>query len=258
MTKTLIIGDIHSRWPKFLQVLQRAGVIDDKGNRVDGFRIIQLGDAVSLGYGDKEKDFYASLDGWIDEFVIGNHELPAFWWNGNDMQLGFNGYEDRDREAEKLVQKRYSEGGYVAAASVGKWVITHAGIAPIYQKVNGYRASNVHEGMSTEEIVMDLNMRFRQCQKYRRYDPVISGRQMGGAYQGIFWLRIWHLQNGYGAMHIPQIVGHTPHVEYAPKQIVEERLWCIDSPPVHDYMHGGVVGLLTEDDGENFEVIYEP
>jgi hypothetical protein len=93
---------------------------------------------------------------------------------------------------------------------------------------------------------------------YQAMETHIADFVFEGHGSDMFWIRIWDLQNGYGDSenHIPQIVGHTPTKEWCPREIKPGKLWCIDTPPVHHRIHGGVAALVTEDDGETFTLHY--
>lgn len=239
----LILGDLHGRKAKVEAVLKQAGVLADDGTRNEGFHVIQLGDAVSLGYHEEEYDFFIWLHKFVDEWILGNHEAPAFWPNHD---LDFSGFEYRDEECAIVVRKKFENGDYKAATSVGEWIISHAGIESKYSIPYGYH------NLYPTEIVADIHDRFTKASKAEGWpDALISGGQ------GLLWIRIGALEFDYllGRNPLKQIVGHTP--SGGPK-LYHDKLYCIDSPPVHHHIHGGVVGLLTSDNGKTFKEIYVP
>jgi hypothetical protein len=92
--------------------------------------------------------------------------------------------------------------------------------------------------------VDDLNRRWRSCVANPTLDDpyITDGSEHKG---GILWQRFHHTRAGYADVHIPQIVGHSSNC--GPEKY-RDNLWCIDS-------EGGVVGLLTHDNGETFEPV---
>jgi hypothetical protein len=282
---TVISGDLHARWDRSRELFRRIGMIEcptsDPADdlRQPGFRHIQLGDAVSLGYGVREAAFLRWLFEvvGIDEALLGNHELPAVWHHPNAVM--FHGFYDRveirderdqdaprgtgsywaeqypwtvgrDRDAEALVRNRFSDGGYAVAASVGQWLITHAGLALKHERAHGLG------GRSADEIADRLNDLCRSCLEGRRSSATLDSTSARNG--GIMWLRFEHLLAEYedGARDLPQIVGHSG---YAGPQAYGDRLWNIDTPPSTDddvgrSTTGGAAALVTRDDGASLSL----
>ncbi len=254
--KTLLLGDLHGRWDKTAKVLTRAGVMSKDGTRNDGFRVVQLGDAVSLGYDEDEADFYSWLGKWVDTWCAGNHEVSAWWFNDQHTHLGWdadrwNGWHvGRDREAERLVRQRFMRGEYKVATSIGDWLITHAGVLPKYQRK--YKLWDMTAAQAAEW----LNVEFQRCMEERSGTGLMEGPD------SLFWVRIGQLKSSYRPSSsskkvLKQVVGHTPSRDHAPMEVVKDLLWCIDSPPVHHPIHGGVVGLLFDEKNEITQLLYE-
>lgn len=255
--KTLLLGDLHNRREKTASVLRNAGVMDHDGNRVDGFRVVQLGDALSLGYDEVEHKFFTWLQDWVDLFCLGNHELPAVYFNNNHTHLGWDpnhwhGWRwGRDLDAEAMVRRKFLRGEYVAATSIGPWLVTHAGLMPKYQREHDLI------GKPVAEVAEFINQRFEQAMLERKAPAFLEG------HDSIFWVRIGELVQPYTSAgpdgrFLPQICGHTPSSKYGPKELVPGRLWMIDTPPVHHRIHGGVAGLLFDENDEIERMIYEP
>lgn len=286
--KTIISGDLHNRWAKARRMYVKAGLIktvsDDPFDdvRQPGFRHVQLGDAVSLGYGEVEANFYRWLFGvvGVDTALLGNHELPALfhspkevmfqgWYDKSEIQREVDrdvprGEGDfwarqypwmigRDREAEILVRDKYREGRYEVATHVGDWLVTHAGLAARHQKKLGL------QGASAEFIAAYLNRAFEHSMEHGTNEEFLTGCSEGCG--GIMWLRFDYLRNGYDndARTLPQIVGHTGYL--GPK-LYGSRLWNIDTPAPSKQAGGkaelgGTACLVTPDDGETFDLIYE-
>lgn len=247
---TVVLGDVHARMDKLEPLLERIGVLA-AGVRQPGFRVIQLGDLVNLGYGVEELSFLERAWGWIDVHVIGNHELPAIYWNADAVR--FRGWEERDRNAERFVAER--AGQLRAAASVGPWLITHAGLSAFH-----WRSLRM-EAQDAAAIAVRLDELFRagneRAETHEVFEGVGAARRPGSTSNpGIFWADIAELEPDYAAGTFPlrQIVGHTP--TGPPRLLGGGRLWCIDPLDVHDDW-GGVAALVTSNDGASFELFWQ-
>ena len=250
MTITAIFGDMHNREVVVRDLFDKIGLIDSNGNRNPGFHTIQLGDLLSLGYGEQEAEFLKWVRQFIDEQLIGNHELP-FFTSYPDL-VAFQGMEARDIVAEQMIRSEFNKAYMLeeepnlwkAATHVGKWLITHAGLSVALQ-----RDELKVIGKDAEYIANLLNTEWRKCVEDRSADPLFlhAGEHNGG----IFWHRLNYLRAGYQSCHVPQIVGHTPWADKMCPPAIQNKdsnLWCIDTP-------GGCAVLLTEDDGETFELV---
>lgn len=285
MPTTVITGDLHGRLDATRQLLQRIGMIACPSGdpfqdvRQPGFRHVQLGDSVSLGYGEVEAEFYRWLFDvvGVDEPLIGNHELPSVWWDRNAVR--FQGYYDReevragldrdmpgrtlderadeyawevgrDRDAETLVQGVFAQGRYRAAASVGEWLVTHAGLATEHERDLGLR------GLPAADIAAHLNELFDTAMREQHAPPVIASTAQHDG--GVMWLRIEHLRCGYDddSRALPQVVGHSGYIN---EHRFGSRLWLIDTRLEGEddgvsRCAGGVAALVTDDDGATMQL----
>lgn len=240
---------MHNRQLVVQNLFEKIGLITPEGERVPGFHTIQLGDLLSLGYGEQEADFLKWVRPFIDKQLVGNHELPAF--SPYSDYVSFVGWDERDIVAEQMVRSEFMTARmennpdlWVAATHVGKWLITHAGASIQVQKELGI-------GKSAEAYAAELNELFIDHITNKTADPIIigTGQQNGG----IFWHRIPYLRAGYRAQHVPQIVGHTPYdhnQKFAPPAVQNRdgNLVCIDTP-------GSCCAMLTQDDGETWQIV---
>lgn len=203
MMKHVVIGDIHARQTALRTLLYKIGVLKlgntpDKDVRQEGFKLYQLGDAVSLGYGEKEAAFFRYFESILqdhDVVLLGNHEAQCLFGNGS---MNFSGWEDRCAETEELVKSRWCRGGYVAAANVGGYLLTHAGLTTYHQG----RMSE----LSLDETVNFLNedlVRAVETSRWANGRDVICG--MDELEGGILWARPGEIDTG-----LKQIFGHTP------------------------------------------------
>ncbi len=246
----IVFGDMHNRYHVVRNLFKKLGLIDDDGNRVPGFYTVQLGDLVSLGYGEQETEFLRWVRPFIDVQLIGNHELPAI--GPYPDYVAFQGWDERDIVAEQMVraewrkaQMEFNPDLWCAATSIGDWLITHAGASvAVLKELNAI-------GKSAEEIALQLNNEWIDHLAERTPDPIFIGT--GQSTGGIFWHRIQYLRAGYLKMHVPQIVGHTPfdhNKKYNPPALQNKdgNLWCIDTA-------GSCCALITQDDGKTWEPV---
>lgn len=233
----VVIGDIHARQDALHTLLYKIGIINSTGERLPGYRIHQLGDALSLGYGEQEADFFKwflELISPEDVLLLGNHELPAVWGNHT---MDFHGWDDRDVEAEEMVKDLFRRDRYRVASHVGDWLLTHAGLIPTYQKTlrqQGIETAADVAGFLNERFVDLVNNKVNE-DMYERYGihgvqaraaGMIEGMDEG--FGGIFWVRTRAHVAGYRPEHhLKQMFGHTP---YGPKQL-GEYLWLLDTAP---------------------------
>lgn len=247
--KTIVLSDMHNRMACARDLFQKIGLMDEDGERVDGFHVIQLGDLLSLGYGEQEVEFLEWVRPFIDEQLIGNHELPALVHRPDLVK--FVGWEDRDIVAEQMVRSEFRQAYtqsedsnlWKAATHVGKWLITHAGASHMV-------LSELEvEDKTARAIAHTLNDLFDDMIMTNKIDPIFY--HAGASDGGIFWLRLQYLRAGYRSCHIPQIVGHTPYMDKMCPPSIQNKdgnLWAIDTP-------GSIAALITEDDGETWELI---
>lgn len=245
--RTVIIGDVHGRLEKLEALLERTGCLDG-GERVAGTHVIQLGDLVNLGYGVSELAFLERAWPWIDEHLIGNHELPAVHWSPGSAS--FQGWDTRDPLAAQFVADRARS--YRAASAVGDWLITHAGLSQFYWGLldGGERSARelagvINELWQSQPTEPDWHVEL--------FEAIGEARGGWSRHPGIMWTDIGELLDDYDAIGFPlnQIVGHTP--TGGPELHAGGQVWCIDAKPVlGDW--GGVAALVTDDDGASLKL----
>jgi len=250
MSKTVVFGDMHNRDYIVRDLFRQIGLMDDEGNRAEGFHTIQLGDLLSLGYGEQEAEFLKWVRPFIDVQLIGNHELPVF--TPYPENVLFWGWDDRDRVAEQMVRSEHRVARmhddpnlWVPATHVGDWLITHAGLSVQGQKELGI-------GKTAKEYATILNEMWTEHITERTAEPIfLSAAQHVG---GIFWIRLEYLRAGYRKdVHVPQIVGHTGfdhNQKFAPPALQNRdgNLIGIDTP-------GSCCALITEDGGKTWDMV---
>jgi hypothetical protein len=108
-----------------------------------------VGDILSLGYGEQEISFFNWVWDFIDVACLGNHEYPAI---NSDNRILFSGWDGRDVAAEHKVRSQWNQQEkWVAAASVGDWLITRGTGSEVYGSGRSVRQSQCcRDGSRTE------------------------------------------------------------------------------------------------------------
>jgi len=247
--KTVVISDCHNREFVVKDLFDKIGLMDAEGNRAEGFKTIQLGDLLSLGYGEQEAQFLKWIRPFIDVQLCGNHCYPSIGPYPDSMM--FQGYENRDIVAEQMLRSEFNKARmendpnlWIAATHVGDWLISHAGASIQVQKELGI-------GKTAKEYADQLNDLWIDHIVNKTPEPIFinTSDHMGG----IFWHRIQYLRAGYREQHVNQIVGHTPfdrNQKFNPPAVQNRggNLWCIDTL-------GSCAALVTEDDGETWNLV---
>jgi len=251
--KTVILSDMHNRRVAVEDLFSKIGLMAENGKRNLGFNVIALGDIVSLGYGEVEAEFFEWVMPFVDTALVGNHEYPTV---NNSRDVVFGGWGSRDVKCTNLVHDSVNDpdGKWFAAASVGEWLLTHAGLHPDYRR---FVIDPVEDVAS--EIANDINILFDE---YRDndfmmheakdlFDAISMSRGGYNRFGGIFWNDAYDLQGSYRgkANQLRQICGHSSYAEKLdgyPR--LHDDLYCIDT-------HGSVNALVTEDDGVSFEFV---
>ncbi|HEY1522313.1 MAG TPA: metallophosphoesterase [Solirubrobacteraceae bacterium] len=165
----IVIGDVHARAEVLNGLLVSLGVLDPRGRRRDGFWIVQVGDLLDRRARPEAnlKTARLAVDA-VDVVLAGNHEVDLLPGNGTPHGAALATLAGR--------------GWPQAAAEVGGWVVTHAGIHP--ELTHGLSA---HAG----ECVAEINDRWHRRSTQRAADPLFDwvGPARGGMapYGGVFW-----------------------------------------------------------------------
>jgi hypothetical protein len=202
----LVIGDVHARVDVLRALLDGLGVLDARGRRRRGFWIVQVGDLLDRRATPEANLRTARLAAKaLDVVLAGNHEV--------DILSG--GHAAHGAALATLAARGWPQ----AAAEVGGWVVTHAGIHP-----------ELTHGLSAHaaECVAEINDRWHRRSARPTADPLLDwvGPARGGIspYGGVFW--------GAGSEWPPgsrspwgQIYGHAP--QSRPRLLPGPR-WLID------------------------------
>lgn len=201
----VVIGDVHARASVLRGLLRELGVLDSRGRRRDGFWVVQVGDLLDRGAraGANLRTARLAVTA-VDVVLAGNHEA--------DLLVAGSAHG-------AALATLAARGWPQAAAEVGGWVVTHAGIHP--ELTHGL---SPHAG----DCVAEINDRWHRRSAQRIADPLFDwvGPARGGIspYGGVLW--------GAGSEWPPhgrtpwgQICGHMPQPR--PRLLPGPR-WLID------------------------------
>lgn len=222
----VVVGDVHGD-PLLIDLLQKIGVINSRGERAEGFHVVQIGDLAHFGHrvhtGDTQVLELALRA--FDQVLLGNHEA----WFAHRMNAGkFAGMHDQlYPETEQALQRLVRAGHYQPAAELDGWVITHAGVHPVHA-----------EGLPVDPALAAaaINQRFAHyLQSSRPFTPMFDavGPARGGNGRsgpgGMLWLDLSELTPYTPNFPWPQIVGHTPQAPGQEARAVADNLWVVDA-----------------------------
>lgn len=202
----IVIGDVHARVDVLRGLLVSLGVLDSRGRRQGGYWIVQVGDLLDRRARPEMNLRTARLAvETVDVVLAGNHEVDLLAASATLHGAALATLAGR--------------GWPQAAAEVGGWVVTHAGIHP-----------GLTLGLSAQagECVAEINDRWHRRSTRWAADPLFDwvGPARGGIapYGGVFW--------GSGSEWPPasrtpwgQIYGHIP--QSRPRLLPGPR-WLID------------------------------
>jgi Calcineurin-like phosphoesterase len=202
----VVVGDVHARAGVLRGLLGALGALDSRGRRRDGFWIVQVGDLLDRRATPEANLRTARLAvEALDVALAGNHEVEmlaeAHCPNGAALAT------------------LAARGWPYAAAALGDWLVTHAGVHP--ELAHGLPRQ-------AEECGAEINDRWHRRAPKDIGDPLFDwvGPARGGVapYGGMFWLGAaeWppHARTPWA-----QICGHVPQPR--PRLLPGQR-WAID------------------------------
>jgi hypothetical protein len=202
----VVVGDVHGRVDLLRALLRALGALGSGDERRRGFWIVQVGDLL-----DRRASGPANLEvarlgvESLDVVLAGNHEVELLSAAGTE-----NG---------AALSTLASRGWPHAAAALGGWLVTHAGVHPGLTHGLPRRA---------EECVVEINDRWHRRSRAASYDPLFDwvGPAKGGVapYGGLFW-RAESEWPPEGRTPWGQICGHAP--QSRPRLVPGPR-WLID------------------------------
>lgn len=206
-TLDVVIGDVHAHADALHALLREVGVIDSRGRRRTGGRVIQVGDLLDRNASLEANLVTAQLAvDTLDVVLAGNHEWRLM----------------ADDEHGRALDVLASRGWPQAATTAGDWLVTHAGVHPALAE---------DLPADPEACAAEINRRWSRSAKQRDRDPLFAyvGPERGGddPHGGILWLHCdeWpkHRKAPWG-----QIAGHVP--QDGPQLLPGPR-WAIDVKP---------------------------
>jgi len=202
----VVIGDVHARTDVLRALLVALGVLDAGGHRRPGFWVVQVGDLLDRRAKPEENLRAARLAAEaVDVVLAGNHEVAMLATGGSTHGAALGTLAAR--------------GWPRAAAEVGGWVVSHAGIHP-----------ELTHGLpdTAAECAREIDDRWHRRSPNGPGDPLFDwvGPARGGIspYGGLFWRGSseWPPE---GRSPWGQICGHAPQPE--PRLLPGPR-WVID------------------------------
>ena len=202
----VVIGDVHARADLLRELLVSLGALHPRARRRDGFWIVQVGDLLDRHATPEANLRTARLAAEsLDVVVAGNHEVSMLADPG-----GVNG---------AALATLAARGWPQAAAEVGGWVVTHAGVHP--ELTHGLPPA-------PDDCAAVINDRWHRRSPHDIGDPLFDwvGPARGGIspYGGLFWAGDSEWPPG-GRTPWGQIYGHVP--QSRPRLLPGPR-WLID------------------------------
>lgn len=202
----VVIGDVHARADVLRALLVGLGVLDARGRRRAGYWVVQLGDLLDRGAKPEANVRTARLAVHaLDVVLAGNHEVEMLASSGPAQGAALGTLASR--------------GWPHAAAEVGGWVVTHAGIHP-----------ELTHGLPQDaaDCATEINDLWHRRSPKDIGDPLFDwvGPTRGGVspYGGLFWRGSSEWPPD-GRSPWGQICGHAPQPE--PRMLPGPR-WLID------------------------------
>lgn len=200
----VVIGDVHARSAALHALLRAVGVLDAHDRRDPSWRVVQLGDLLDRHAAPEDNLVTAQLAArTIDVVLAGNHEARMLADPGSPhghalTTLAVCGWPH-------------------AAAAIGGWLVTHAGVHPV---AAGGLPHDAHDCAAV------LNHRWHRV-GLGRDDAIFHavGPARGGEapFGGLLWLHAEEWPDA--AAPWPQITGHVPQPE---PRLVGGARWAID------------------------------
>jgi hypothetical protein len=202
----VVVGDVHGRGDLLRALLRALGALDSCDQRRRGFWIVQVGDLLDRrASGEANLEVARLAVQSLDVVLAGNHEVELL--------------SEARTEHGAALSTLASRGWPHAAAALGGWLVSHAGVHPELTHGLPRRA---------EECVIEINDRWHRRSRDASCDPLFDwvGPAKGGVapYGGLFWRAQseWPPEG-----HTPwgQICGHAPQPR--PRLVAGPR-WRID------------------------------
>lgn len=215
-----IVSDIHGRIEELEEALTTNGIIKN-GKRHTTEPVWQIGDLINAVQSSVDLDLecLAIVPEWIDNVIVGNHEMPYF-----DPANTFAGFY-RHSEIGYVMDQMMDAGLFHPYMDWCGTLVTHAGITQ--------SQLNFGTGTTVEEVQAKLEKEW-EAKNYPHalFSDVGRIRYGPNEYGGILWC---DFDEEFIPCDFPQIVGHTPgHLRMKGNSL------CIDTGA----KYGGVPSVL--------------
>ncbi len=186
--KILVIGDIHGEYERLLEILQKAGVVDQKGKWIFNHgHVIFTGDVVDRG--DKVTEALwliynlekqAEMNGGKVHYLLGNHEVMLFEKDTRYLNLKYYFFARRYNQSYYSLFKGNSVlGSWLknknSILKINDILFVHAGMSPLLAQSN----------LTLEQINLIVRNYIERPEHYKNDSLTL---QVLGA-SGILWYR---------------------------------------------------------------------
>jgi hypothetical protein len=210
-TPVMVISDVHGSVDLLDTTLQRLGIIDSGGNRLNpNVHLLSIGDLVD-GRNPQDGETLERASNWFDTVLVGNHEAAILGYGH------FDGLDKKDPELVGLLREQIYEGRIKLAHNAHGTLLTHAGVS----------GQSPYPDIDTAEYY--LNKEWERTTLAPGHLPrelfALDRHRGGGSAQGGALWQDWR-----GLLESPtdysQIVGHSPLG--SPETNPSGRVACID------------------------------
>lgn len=236
--RAFVIADAHGNYDAIEGLLRQEGLFDDGGALYEPneVKIVQLGDLMNCVEDSYhvDMDILVRTENLFDVQLVGNHEHP--YWDGYINKFwGFQFYPE--------IKERMFEQPWVAAFHFGGVLVTHAGLARIWE--DRYETA--------EEAATDLNKTFREAPDANIFNMI--GMRRGG--KTVFGGVLWSDEQEKKSRKFSQVFGHTPgKIRMSEVSKYGTVSVCIDLGA--KTVGRPIAGAWIDEDGTITPVVYNP
>lgn len=238
--KTLFVGDLHCKQEDVLPRVD--GLVEELGIG----RVVLLGDYTDE-WNSTAADVLAALEvqkAWLADRAKAGLDVTYLLGNHDFEYLRTMGCGGTHREAIFEIRESLSEIEMAAAACIGCYLVTHAGLT------QRWRDENIRGCDDAETCASRINEMFlgEDPRDWKRLAS--AGRSRGGdGTAGPLWADAADLYMDEAAG-INQIVGHTPVASCERLDFIDEEIWLCDTFSLTSHMRRiGNGTMLLLDDG---------
>ena len=211
--RLIAVGDIHGQLDAFVEILQRAGLINHYWDWCAGHdRLLQIGDVFDRGPKALEADRLldklqrqaADAGGEVIR-LVGNHELELL--RGN---FGISGFDPVDgKNLQRKLTAQVLDGKLRAAYAHKGYLFTHAGVTRKLYRIFQQQLDDAN----AYNLSVLINLIFKESIKHQFFKHPIFNisvhRKGSDRFGGIFWEDIDDLVKSFEQGPLWQVIGHT-------------------------------------------------